>query len=83
MKLVATSWLSLLIVAPAIASDPPLLEKADAKRILEFMDWREVTVIAIRQGVDNKGAVPPFTPRSSAWAHFAASTAPSAKRCTR
>ena len=40
--------------------DPPPLGKVEAKQILEFMDWKEVTVIAIRQGVDAKGAVAPI-----------------------
>jgi hypothetical protein len=51
---------SLLLAWPAAALEPPALEKPDAKRILEFMDWREVTVIAVRQGVDAKGAVAPI-----------------------
>jgi hypothetical protein len=41
-------------------AEPPPLEKVDAKRIMEAMDWTEVTVIAVRQGVDSKGAVAPI-----------------------
>ncbi len=39
---------------------PPDLERADAKRILEFMEWKDVSVIAIRQGVNAKGEVAPI-----------------------
>ena len=52
--------LSVLIVSPALALDPVPLSKTDAKLILEYMEWKEVTVIAIRQGVDSRGAVAPI-----------------------
>jgi starvation-inducible outer membrane lipoprotein len=43
-----------LLIAIAFAATtcfaaPPDLERADAKRILEFMEWKDVSVIAIRQ----------------------------------
>jgi hypothetical protein len=42
------------LAVSALAGDPPQLARADAKRVLEAMDWKEVTVVAIRQGVDAK-----------------------------
>jgi hypothetical protein len=52
----------LLLVPPAFAAaaDPPPLAKVDAQQIMQAMDWTEVTIIAIRQGVDAKGAVAPI-----------------------
>ena len=52
----------LLLVPPAFAaaSDPLPLDKVDAQHIMESMSWTEVTIIAIRQGVDAKGAVAPI-----------------------
>ena len=51
----------LLLVPPAFAAtDPPPLEKVDAQHVMEAMDWTEVTIIAIRQGVDAKGAIAPI-----------------------
>ncbi len=53
--------LALVILATtALAFDPPQLEKADAKKLLEHVDWREVTVIAIHQGLDAKGTAAPI-----------------------
>ena len=49
-----------LLATSARAVDPPPLGKTEAKVILEFMDFREITVIAIRQGVDAKGTVAPI-----------------------
>jgi len=60
MKRVALLLLCLLLArSAAFAFDPPLLEKPDAKRIMESMDWTEVTIVAVRQGVDAKGAAAP------------------------
>ena len=42
------------------AIDPPALRKADAKKILEFMEWREVTVITVQQGINAKGCAAPI-----------------------
>jgi hypothetical protein len=44
----------------AVALEPPPLEKFDAKKIMEAMEWTEVTVITVRQGVDARGAVAPI-----------------------
>jgi hypothetical protein len=60
MKRVALLLLCLLLAHPVIAFEPPLLEKADAKRIMESMYWTEVTVITVRQGVDAKGTPAPI-----------------------
>lgn len=60
MKRVALLLLCLLLARPALAFEPPLLEKSDAQRIMESMDWTEVTVIAVRQGGDAKGAAAPI-----------------------
>ena len=48
-----------LFVTTAFAQ-PPDLERLDAKRILEHMEWKEVNVLAIRQGVNSKGEVAPI-----------------------
>jgi hypothetical protein len=50
----------LFLASTALAFDPPPLEKGDAKKILEFMEWREVNILVIQQGVDLKGAVAPI-----------------------
>jgi hypothetical protein len=53
--------LCLLLVRPAGAMDsPPLLDKPTAQRIMETMEWTEVTIITVRQGVDAKGNVAPI-----------------------
>lgn len=54
-----------LLIAIALAATtcfaaPPDLERADAKRILEFMEWKDVSIISIRQGVNAKGDVAPI-----------------------
>jgi hypothetical protein len=60
MKRAALILCCLALVHSAWALDPPPLEKADAKRIMESMDWTQVTIIAIRQGVDANGVVAPI-----------------------
>ena len=50
---------SSILTATCIAQPPDLI-RADAKRILEHMEWKEVNVIAIRQGVSAKGEVAPI-----------------------
>ncbi|MEP6671857.1 MAG: hypothetical protein ABJF10_22035 [Chthoniobacter sp.] len=60
MKRIALLLLCLRLASPAFAFEPPLLEKSDAKRIMESMDWTEVTVVAVRQGVDAQGATAPI-----------------------
>ena len=52
--------LLLAFAMPTFGAEPPALEKADAKRILEAMDWKEVTVVAVLQGVDAKGTAAPI-----------------------
>jgi len=52
--------LLLVPAAFAAAADPSPLEKVDAQHIMEAMGWTEVTIIAIRQGVDAKGTVAPI-----------------------
>jgi hypothetical protein len=54
--------LLLMVVPAAVAApgDPPPLNKTDAQHIMEAMDWSNVTIIAIRQGVDAKGTVAPI-----------------------
>jgi hypothetical protein len=48
-----------LFLAHSAFADPPPLEKADAKKIMELMQWSQVTIIAIRQGVDANGVAAP------------------------
>jgi hypothetical protein len=50
----------LLFSVSAIAADPPPFRKTDAKRLLELMEWKEVTIITIHQGVNAKGNVAPI-----------------------
>jgi len=52
--------LPLVPSASAAPADPPSLDKVDAQHVMEAMDWTEVTIIAIRLGVDAKGAVAPI-----------------------
>ena len=51
---------ALLITASAFAEDPPALGRTEAKRILEHMDWRGINILAIRQGVNEKGVAAPI-----------------------
>ncbi len=51
----------LILTSAAFADDPPLLARGDAKQTLEHMGWREVNILAIRQGVDEKGAHVPIS----------------------
>jgi hypothetical protein len=62
MTRILTLFLLLVLSVPMLtkAAEPPALEKADAQKIMEAMEWTEVSVIAIRQGVDAKGAVAPI-----------------------
>ena len=48
------------LASTALAIDPPPLRKADAKRLLELMEWREVTVITVQQGINAKGCAAPI-----------------------
>ena len=60
MRHLAALLCLLLLLPSARAADPPPLERPDAVRILEFMNWRDITLIAIRQGVDAKGVAAPI-----------------------
>ena len=50
----------LFIPSFALAEDPPPLLRPEAKQILENMEWRDVNILAIRQGVNEKGAPAPI-----------------------
>ncbi len=50
----------LILASTSFADTPPPLRKPDAKRILELMEWREVTIITVHQGVNSKGTVAPI-----------------------
>ncbi len=54
------AFLCLFFTSTVFAEDPPPLVKAEAKQILEAMDMRNVNVLAIRQGVNEKGTVSPI-----------------------
>ena len=41
------------------AADPPPLTKDDARRILEAMEWRDVNVIAVVQGLNEQKVAAP------------------------
>jgi len=51
----------LLLPCTLLAADPapPALTKDDARRILEAMDWRDVNVIAVVDGLSEKKVVAP------------------------
>lgn len=51
---------TLLFTAPAFAEEPPPLGRAEARRILDHMEWRGINILAVRQGVNDKGAVAPI-----------------------
>ena len=59
MKRALLLLVCLFLAHSALAFDPPPLEKTDAKRIMEFMEWSQVTIVAIRQGVDASGVAAP------------------------
>src|ERR1700761_1563239 len=59
MKRALLLLVCLFMAHSALALDPPPLEKADAKKILESMQWSQVTIVAVRQGVDANGVVAP------------------------
>ena len=44
---------------PGFAIEPPALTKPGAKQLLEVMEWRDVVVVTVRQGVSAKGEVAP------------------------
>src|SRR4051812_12709714 len=46
--------------AVCLAVEAPPLDKAEARQIVEGMAWTEVSIVAVRQGVDAKGAVAPI-----------------------
>ena len=60
MKYLRIALAVLLLSIPAIAADPPPFRKTDAKRLLEYMEWKEVTIVTIHQGVNAKGVVAPI-----------------------
>jgi hypothetical protein len=52
--------LLLTLVSTVLASDPPPLRRADAQHLLEIMEWREVNIVTVQQGINNKGVVAPI-----------------------
>lgn len=58
LRLIALACL--FIASTAFAEDPPPLGRAEARQILGHMDWRNINILAIRQGVDDKGNVAPI-----------------------
>ena len=59
MKHLCTLLVLQILSLVALAGDPPSLSRADAKQLLEVMEWREPVIITIRQGVSAKGEVAP------------------------
>lgn len=51
---------SIFSAFPVLAVDPPPLEKSEATKILQLMEWKEVKVIVILQGVHSNGATAPI-----------------------
>ena len=55
MKKLAAVLLTLAaLISPLLAAEPPPLTREDARRILEAMEFREVNVIAVVQGVNDQ-----------------------------
>ena len=50
----------LFIASLAFGEEPPPLGRTEAKQILGHMEWRDINILAIRQGVDEKGSVSPI-----------------------
>jgi hypothetical protein len=46
-----------LATTSALAGDPPALQRVDAKRLLELMEWRDVHIVTIQQGINDRGTV--------------------------
>src|SRR5689334_15255288 len=44
--------LVLALGTTVLAADPPALRRPDAKKVLEAMEWREVTIVTIQQGIN-------------------------------
>jgi hypothetical protein len=44
----------------ALAADPPALRRPDAKKVLEAMEWRDITIVTVQQGINGKGTVAPI-----------------------
>ena len=60
MKLHSLILAAATLVTATSFAEPPDLDRPDAKRILEAMEWRDVNVIAIRQGLNEKGEPAPI-----------------------
>lgn len=58
LRILAAAFL--FITSFARAEEPPPLARPEAKQILENMEWRDVNILAIRQGVNEKGTVSPI-----------------------
>ena len=52
--------ITVILAATTFAADPPALRRPDAKKVLEAMEWREVTIVTIQQGINGKGVVAPI-----------------------
>jgi hypothetical protein len=50
----------LALMTSALAMEIPPMEKEDVRATLESMGWKEVTVVAMLQGVDEKGTAAPI-----------------------
>src|SRR5262245_5119630 len=48
------------LLSTALAVEPPGLRRLEAQRILEAMEWRDVTIVTIQQGVNSKGTAAPI-----------------------
>jgi hypothetical protein len=61
MKTVLRLFATILILTTAaIAAEPPALRRPDAKKVLEAMEWRDITIVTIQQGINGKGVVAPI-----------------------
>ncbi len=50
----------LTLASSLFATDPPPLRKVEAQKLLEIMEWREVNIVTIQQGINTKGNVAPI-----------------------
>ncbi len=60
MKRAVLLLLLIVVARPLHAFEPPPLARPDAQRILEAMSWTEITIVAIRQGVNGQGDAAPI-----------------------
>jgi hypothetical protein len=59
LRIIAAALL-LFATTSTVFADPPALQRIDAKRLLELMEWRDVHIVTIQQGINERGTVAPI-----------------------